>query len=140
MPMSINRANVVLGRVDGVSMSDQSKNWIKGQALFLRGYTYFHLLRLFGGVPITTKYTNGIDGLDIPRSSVEETYNRVIEDLKQAEALLPTRGTSGYDVWRVSQGAAQAALGEVYLYRATMNDNNVEDLKLLLVQRECQEL
>lgn len=126
----INRANVVLGRVDGVSMSDQSKNWIKGQALFLRGYTYFHLLRLFGGVPITTKYTNGIDGLDIPRSSVEETYNRVIEDLKQAEALLPTRGTSGYDVWRVSQGAAQAALGEVYLYRATMNDNNVEDLKL----------
>lgn len=126
----INRANVVLGRVDGVSMSDQSKNWIKGQALFLRGYTYFHLLRLFGGVPISTKYTNGIDGLDIPRSSVEETYNRILEDLKEAEALLPTRGTSGYDVWRISQGAAQAALGEVYLYRATMNDNNVEDLKL----------
>ncbi len=126
----INRANIVLGRVDGVTMSEQSRNWIKGQALFLRGYTYFHLLRLYGGVPITTTYTNGVEGLEIPRASVEETYNRVIEDLKQAEELLPTRGTSGYDVWRASKGAAEAALGEVYLYKATMNDNNVEDLKL----------
>lgn len=126
----INRANIVLGRVDGVSMSDQSRNWIKGQALFLRGYTYFHLLRLYGGVPLTTTYTNGVEGLDIPRASVEDTYKRIIEDLEQAEALLPTRGTSGYEVWRASKGAAEAALGEVYLYKATMNDNNVDDLKL----------
>ncbi len=126
----INRANVVLGRIDGVKMSDQSKNWIKGQAYFLRGYTYFHLLRLYGAVSVTTTYTNGVENLEIPRATLEETYQRVIEDLKLAEENLPTRGTSGYDVWRISKGAAQAALGEVYLYRATMNDNNVEDLKL----------
>lgn len=125
----INRANVVLGRVDGVSMSDETKNRIKGQALFLRGYTYFHLLRLYGGVPLTTTYTNGVENLDIPRASLEDTYKRVIDDLTAAEALLPLRGTAGYDVWRVSKGAVDAALGEVYLYRATMNDNNREDLQ-----------
>ena len=126
----INRANVVLGRVDAVSMSDDSRERIKGQALFLRGYTYFHLLRLFGGVPISTTYTNGVEGLDIPRASVDDTYKRIIDDLKQAETYLPPRGTAGYDVWRASRGSAQAALGEVYLYKATMNDNNREDLQL----------
>ncbi len=126
----INRANVVLNRVDAVSMSDASKQRIKGQALFLRGYTYFHLLRLYGGVPLTTTYTNGVEGLDIPRSSLEDTYQRVIDDLKAAADMLPPRGSEAYDVWRVSQGAAYAALGEVYLYRATMNNNNVDDLKL----------
>lgn len=126
----INRANVVLGRVDAVSMSDDSRERIKGQALFLRGYTYFHLLRLFGGVPVSTTYTNGVEGLDIPRASVDDTYKRIIDDLKQAETYLPPRGTAGYDVWRASRGAAQAALGEVYLYKATMNDNNREDLQL----------
>lgn len=125
----INRANVVLGRVDGVSMSDETKNRIKGQALFLRGYTFFHLLRLYGGVPLPTTYTNGVENLDIPRASLDDTYARVIKDLTDAEALLPLRGTAGYDVWRASKGAVDAALGEVYLYRATMNDNNRDDLQ-----------
>lgn len=120
----INRANIVLGRVDGVNMSDEAKKRIKGQALFLRGYTYFHLLRLFGGVPLPTTYTNGLAGLNIPRATVDETYERVIKDLEDAAGMLPPRGTAGYDVWRVSSGAAYAALGEVYLYRASMNDNN----------------
>ena len=125
----INRANIVIARADGISMSDEARNRIKGQALFLRGYTYFHLLRCFGGVPLTTTYTNGVEGLDIPRASVEDTYQRVIDDLKDAEEYLPVRGTSGYEVWRASKGSAQAALGEVYLYKATMNDNNREDLQ-----------
>ena len=125
----INRANVVLGRVDGVSMSDEAKKRIKGQALFLRGYTYFHLLRLYGGVPLPTTYTNGIEGLEIPRASVDETYQRIIDDLVEAEGYLPERGADGYEVWRVSKGAVDAALGEVYLYRASMNDNNAEYLK-----------
>lgn len=126
----INRANIVLGRVNDVSMSDEARNRIKGQSLFLRGYTYFHLLRLWGGVPLTTTYTNGVENLENPRASLDETYARVIEDLTMAEEYLPTRGTAGYDVWRASKGAAQAALSEVYLYRASMSDNNTEYLTL----------
>ena len=126
----INRANVVLSHVDDVkNMADKTKEQIKGQALFLRGYTYFHLLRLYGGVPLSTEPTNGVSGLDIPRASLDDTYARVIEDLTQAEALLPIRGKDNYDRWRVSKGTVQAALGEVYLYRGTMNDNNRDDLQ-----------
>ena len=119
---TINRANIVLGRVDDVAMTDQSRDWIKGQAYFLRGYSFFTLARCFGGVALPLTYTNGVEGLEIARSTYTETYDQIIADLQQAESLLPTRGTSDYDVWRASKGAAEAALGEVYLYRASLAD------------------
>jgi hypothetical protein len=119
---TINRANIVLGRVDAVDMSDEAKNRIKGQAYFLRGYSFFSMARCFGALALPLTYTNGVEGLEIARSTYGETYDQIISDLKQAESLLPNRGTSGYDVWRASKGAAQAALGEVYLYRASMAD------------------
>ncbi len=126
----VNRANIVLGRVGSVSdMPQESADRINGQAYFLRAYSFFHLLRLFGGVPLPTTYTNGIEGLETPRKTVAETYDRIIEDLKLAESLLPERGASGYDVWRASKGSAQALLGEVYLYRASMSDVNGEQAR-----------
>lgn len=126
----INRANIVLGRVDQVAMSDESRNQIKGQALFLRGYTFFHLLRLWGGIPLPLTYTNGIDGLEKPRATIEESYNQAIKDIEDAAALLPEKGTSNYDVWRISKGACYAALGQIYLYRASMNNNDTNYLTL----------
>ena len=127
---TINDANIVISRAEGVNMSQTSKDWIQGQAYFLRAYSYWYLLRLFGGVPLPTDYTKGTEGLEMPRASVAETYARIIEDLETAIEKLPVRGTSGYDVWRVSKAAAQALLGEVYLYRASMNNNNADDLEL----------
>ncbi len=119
----INRANIVLDRVDKIDGLSQEKiDQIKGQALFLRGYSFFHLVRLFGGVPLPTDYTHGLDGLEVPRESIAATYERIIADLIDAESKLPLRGTKDYDVWRASKGSAQALLGEVYLFRASMSD------------------
>lgn len=116
----INRVNTVLKRGERVSMDESKKARIYAQARFLRAYSYFILVRLFGGVPIPASYTNSLDGLEIPRESVETVYKYIIEDLEYGENNLPVRGTSGYDVWRVSQGAVQALLSEVYLTRASM--------------------
>ncbi len=118
--VAINRANTILARGEGVTMGDSQKTIVYAQARFLRAYSYFILVRLFGGVPIPASYTNSLDGLEIPRKSVEEVYNYIIQDLEYCETNLPTRGTTGYDVWRASKGAAQALLGEVYLTRASM--------------------
>lgn len=124
----INRANIVLGRADGVSMSDEARTRIKGQALFLRGYTFFHLLRLWGGIPLPLTYTNGIDGLEMPRATIDESYEQAIADIEAAAEMLPEKGEAGYDVWRISKGACYAALGQIYLYRASMNGNNTDYL------------
>lgn len=126
---TVNRANIVLGRSENIDMDKADLDAIRGQAYFLRGYSFFHGLRCFGALALPLTYTNGLDGLEISRSTIGETYDQIISDLKMAEELLPKRGTTGYEVWRASKGAAQAALGEVYLYRASMADINGESAK-----------
>ena len=121
----INRCNVVLGRGDGVNMSDEKRNQIYGQARFFRAYTMFVLLRLYGGLAIPESYTVGLDGLEIPRNTVDETYDFIIQDLEYCIANLPTRslwGSGSY--YKASKGAAQALLGDVYLTRGCMDNNN----------------
>lgn len=119
--VTINRANTVLERGEGVDMSDSEKSRIYAQARFLRAYSFWWLVRIFGGVPIPDGMTDELTGLDIPRKSVEEVYSYIISDLEYADDNLPERGTDGYDVWRASKGAAETLLGEVYLYRGSMN-------------------
>ncbi|MEO1055196.1 MAG: RagB/SusD family nutrient uptake outer membrane protein [Bacteroidota bacterium] len=58
------------------------------QALGLRAYAYFNLSRWYGGVPLILDPTRGPDGLnDISRSTLEQTWARVREDLTQAESI-----------------------------------------------------
>ena len=116
---------MVLGRGDGVNMSDEKRNQIYGQARFFRAYTMFVLLRLYGGLAIPESYTVRLDGLEIPRKTVDETYDFIIQDLEYCIANLPTRsqwGSGSY--YKASKGAAQALLGDVYLTRGCMDNNN----------------
>jgi len=118
----VNSANTVLARGENVAMDENRKAQFFAQARFLRAYAYFILVRIHGGVPIPTSYTKNPEGLEIPRQTVDSVYNYIIKDLEYCEQNLPVKGTSGYEVWRASKGAAQALLGEVYLTRASMED------------------
>lgn len=120
---TINRANTLLHRMQNVTMSDTKRERVEAQARFMRAYSYFYLVKIFGGVPIPESYTSGLEGLEIPRKSVEEVYTYLIADLEYCESVLPQRGMADYDVWRISKGAAQGLLSEVYLYRASMEGN-----------------
>ncbi len=103
-----------------------------GEAYFVRGFLYFYLVRAYGrpyyqnpeknlGVPIIKSAPKNIFGkFTLPdRATVAETYAQAIEDLKQAETLLPERtGTPFY----ASKGAAQALLSRLYLYMSGTYD------------------
>lgn len=130
---TINRANTVLYHGEHIDMDETEKNRIYAQARFLRAYSYFYLLRLFGGCPINETYTAGLsDAVDLPRKSVDEVYTQIITDLEWCETngSLPLKGAPDYDNWRVTLGAVQALLGEVYLFRASMDNDNPEYLQL----------
>src|ERR1700733_5764054 len=62
---------------------------------FLRGYFYFNLVRMFGGVPIVTKIPNGpkdSSSTFYTRASVADVYNTaIIPDLQFAVDNLPTK-------------------------------------------------
>lgn len=122
--IAINYANTVLDRGENINMEEDQKIKIFAQARFLRAYCYYYLVRIFGGVPIVEHMTTSNKGLEVARNSVPETWDFILKDMEYAEANLPEKGTSGYDAWRPTKAAAQAFLGEAYLWRASMEGNN----------------
>ena len=84
-----------------------------GQAYFLRGFYYFYLNRLYGGVPLTLSTTDS----DIfkARNTESEVYAQVEADLLLAESLLPSEYSDNFLTrTRATKGAAQAMLAKVY--------------------------
>ncbi len=123
--IAVNDANIVLERVEDIAdMDETEKTRVKGQALFLRAYAFYYLVRIYGGCPVPVSYTSGLGGLKVPREPAESVWERIFTDLKDAAGMLPERETDGYDVWRASQGACYALLGEAYLYKATVSSED----------------
>lgn len=110
------RANLILQNVPGMSIEEDLKNRILGEARFLRASYYFILVRLFGDVPLITIPQTPADNLRPSRSGKTEIYNLIIDDFTEAINLLPARSSySGKDIGRASKGAAAGMLAKVYL-------------------------
>src|SRR5687768_236066 len=97
---TINIANNVLSGVDKVVPADKDR--VRGEALFIRGVSFFELVKLFAlpysagntstnpGIPIVLTPTRAItDSSYVSRASVEATYAQIIADLTTAEPLVP---------------------------------------------------
>ncbi|MBC7651614.1 MAG: RagB/SusD family nutrient uptake outer membrane protein, partial [Deinococcales bacterium] len=109
------RANLVLERVPNVpQISTGIKNRSLGEGRFLRALYYYHLVRLFGDVPLYTNVITAEESATITRSPRQKVYEQIIADLKLAETLLPNTYTSA-DKGRASAGAAKGLLASVYL-------------------------
>ena len=114
----ISRANTVLENVEKINanIDAEVKQRILGEAYFLRGWSYFQLVQLYGGVPIRLKSLTLDPNSNIPRDSVMGTYKTVIDDLKKAETMLfpfghPKAGEPGH----ATRGLAKSLLAKVYL-------------------------
>ncbi len=93
MYQAINAANNVISAVDVVedpAMTEDDRKSLQGQALFIRALVYFDLVRTFGGVPLVLTPTRGLTDESFPaKSTVEQVYAQVLQDLADAEAKLP---------------------------------------------------
>lgn len=113
---TISRSNNILARIDQVNLPEQQQNQYKGEALFLRAYGYFYLVRLFGEVPmveVAFRSPNEIMNFDMSRKPTEQIYTLIKNDLTEAAHLLA--GASGLSKSRASSGAANTLLGKVHL-------------------------
>lgn len=116
----VSQSNNILSRLEGVPMSDAANDQIKGEALFLRAFGYFNLVRTFGPVPIVDvafRSPGEIAAYDMSRKPEAAVYQMIEEDLTQAATLLS--GVAGLGKSRASSAAARTLLGKVYL---TKND------------------
>lgn len=121
--LGIGRCNLSLKYVPDAEtdsiMDESTKYRLLGEARFLRAMYYFRLLRIFGGVPLTLDVIEGSDAWDMPRASVEEVFNAIIEDLEYANEHLWLRSKyDAADLGRATKGSAQAMLLKTYLYMA----------------------
>ncbi len=109
----IARANQILVSIDGVEFDAAVKNNIKGQALFLRAYSYYELVRLFGKAPLHLVPVKNRKEAALPLSDAAALYAQIEIDANEAIKLLPAK--SKQEAGRVTSGAAMMLLADAYM-------------------------
>ncbi|UFH54407.1 RagB/SusD family nutrient uptake outer membrane protein [Spirosoma sp. KNUC1025] len=126
----INRCNLILDKIDAVTIDAPLKARYKGEAQFIRALSYFNLVRLWGKVPLVLTAGTTTEARSYKRNEVTEIYAAIEKDLTDAAAGLPASYT-GNDVGRATSGAAKGLLGKVYV-TAKKYDLAVSTLKELV--------
>lgn len=118
----------------------QVNNWM-GEARFIRAFTYFALVKRYGGVPITDKLLTqpgqaieevaaNIESFKIPRASEGAVYDFIGTDLDFAYANLPETAVNG----RASRYAAAALKSRAMLFAGSVAKYNTNNLTAGSVQ------
>ncbi|MFT3948825.1 MAG: RagB/SusD family nutrient uptake outer membrane protein [Agriterribacter sp.] len=116
----IARANQVLAKIDDVEFDATSKNNIKGQALFLRAFAYFELVRYFGKAPLhLTPVTERLEAA-AELATAEQLYAQIESDAKDAATMLKPKSTQ--EAGRVTTGSAKTLLGNLYIVQKRWAD------------------
>jgi hypothetical protein len=118
----ITRANDVTDKIGASdAITPALKTRLLGEAKFLRAYAYFYLVQLWGDVPLVL---HNAEGDKIPRTPVNEVYEQIISDLKDASESLPVYTEyADSDKGRASKGAALAYLSKVHLVWGQIDDS-----------------
>ncbi|NJL76453.1 MAG: RagB/SusD family nutrient uptake outer membrane protein [Saprospiraceae bacterium] len=119
--LTIYRCNLVLDNADQVAMDEKLRNQSKGEVSFIRALAYFHLVQLWGAVPVVLRADDTETSRSHVRNAIPEVYAAIENDLKFAAANLPTTYPAA-QIGRVTSGAASGLLGKVYLTQKKYND------------------
>lgn len=102
------RANVLLGAMQNVSVSNQAV--IDAEIRTLRAFYYYMLMDLFGGVPIVTN----TDIIPRERNTRAEVFDFIEQELLEVRNALPDQWPDANN-GRMTRGAATAILASMYL-------------------------
>jgi hypothetical protein len=120
---NVRAINEFIEKIPEATISQTEKDQFLAEAYFLRAFNYFVMAKRFGGVPLVKevqKYggTN-LEELKVPRSTEEETWNFIAEDLDRAIAGLPETNASS-EQFRATRYAAYALKSRAMLYAASI--------------------
>lgn len=109
----IARANTAIINIPTINMDENVRSRLVAEAKFLRALYYFNLVRFYGDVPIILQLETAEDAMGA-RNPASEVYEQIIQDLMEAETVLPL-SYGDKDIGRATRGAAKILLGKVYL-------------------------
>jgi hypothetical protein len=112
-----NSNNVISGITSSASLTPALKNQLLGEAKFMRAFSYFYLVNLYGDIPMPLKDDySAFENAVLPRASTAAVYAQIIADLTEAQALLPAAYTGTFR-GRINKYAATTLLARTYLYQ-----------------------
>jgi len=86
----IRKMNLGLENIDKlVNATQEEKNVIKGQLLFMRAWWHLEQMIYFGGLPYVDHVIPADGPFDLPRLSFQEAAQKAAEDFRAAAELLP---------------------------------------------------
>lgn len=114
----IQRTNQAIVNIPNIEDMDADlRARLIGENKFIRAYLYFFLVRSFGGVPLIEEPFTSED-FEVPRATLEESYNLIEQDLQDAIEALPLKSEySANDLGRATKGAARGLLAKVHLFQ-----------------------
>ncbi len=115
------QVNQVLDFVPAIKMDEGVKQRVLGQAYFLRGLYFYHLVNLFGSVSLPLTSVKSKADFTVKQSTEAEGWAQVIADFRKASELLPVSyadvtGADKGQIGRATKGAALGFLGKAYLF------------------------
>ena len=124
-------SNVILTRIEGVTFTDPAqKARMIGEAKFARAIAYWQAVQFFGlaedwapnnlAIPlILEEITNPQQAFELERATVQQVVAQIVQDLTEAKAVLPVRGSpgaTGANNGRITRGAAAFLLGATHQF------------------------
>lgn len=139
--IAIRSATIFIVNIDRVPLLEKlsdgrpARSAYKAEARFLRAWTYFELVRRYGGVPITGDSVYQLtDNITLPRQSFETCINYIVSELDAAaDSLRGEEQVNSTNYGRITKGAALALKAKVLLYAASplFNGGNIDDGNVL---------
>ena len=118
----IDRCNAIIDKIDGGVFSDETRRAnLKGEAYFFRGYAYFNLAFMYGGVALIDHQMKVDEVKQTKRSTQEETFAFAAKDLIKAAELLPEAWVAK-ELGKATKYAAKGILARLYMFQKKYSD------------------
>lgn len=137
----MDHCNKILNYVDGAEgLSTARKNQMKAEASIFRGMYLFHMVQLWGDVPVVTKsfitinsenFNEAYTQLYPKRQSVNDVYAQIISDLEGAIANAPASS----EKYKANKGTAYALLAKVYATKPNPDWAKVKEYSDLVISQ-----
>lgn len=115
----INQSNQIIDALPDATGSDTEKNAIRGQALAMRGISYFHLIMNYQQTYAIAKDKRGVilrtsssDDSNKGFSTVQQCYDQIVSDLTAAKSALSNYSRD--EKWRIDADVVSGILARVY--------------------------
>jgi len=111
----ISAANAAVAGAESLKLSENEINPLIAEARFVRAFSYFHLVQVFGDIPYIDFFITDPNTVkDISKTPQAEVYQKIIADLEFAKQWLPEKQPKGVRS-RPSKGTAASYLASVHL-------------------------